>query len=267
MVKVSFISTVYNGASFLDAAISSVLNQDFKDYEFIIVDDGSTDDTARLIENVCLNCSKIKFLKSERIGRVNALNRAVSAAQGEYIANLDIDDIAFKNRAKEQASLLDSNLNLGVVGSAYKIIDKSTMITFTRYPSTNHKRLKTKLAYMIPFSHSVAMFRKSAWKKVGGYKNVANEDLYLWFEMIKEGFEIGACSEILGIHYKHKNSYWRKNFSLTDRHRELAELQKQIIKELELPVYYYLFPLSRIIYYRLPNPLKHFVRKILISET
>ena len=68
---------------------------------------------------------------------------------------------------------------------------------------------------MIPFSHSVATFRKSAWQAVGGYKEVSNEDLYLWFEMVLNGFQLGATKEVIGIHYKHPNSYWAKRTSTT----------------------------------------------------
>lgn len=266
MPKVSVISTIHNGGPYLDAAINSVLNQNYPDYEYVIIDDGSTDNSIELVEQYCKKYSIIKLINAGRIGRVKALNLAIESSSGDYIANLDIDDLAFPSRLESQATLLDQNPLLGVVGGAFQVVNKITNESFTRHPHTEHQKLVKQLAYMIPFSHSVAMFRKSYAKKVGGYKEVANEDLYLWFEMVKNGFQLGATTDILGIHYKHPESYWAKNYTLRQRYRDLAKIQIEIIKELKLSRLYFLTATIRPYFFYLPTPIKTFLKSFLINE-
>ena len=266
MPKVSVISTIYNGAPYIDAAINSILNQDYSDYEYIIVDDGSTDNSVQLVEGYCKKHSNIKLIQAGRIGRVKALNLAVDSAQGDYIANLDIDDIAFSCRLKAQVEILDLNQSLGVVGGAFEVINKTTRKSFIRHPPVAHSKLINQLSYMIPFSHSVATFRKSAWQTVGGYKDESNEDLYLWFEMVKAGYQLGTTPEVLGIHYKHPESYWAKNYNLTKRHFELAKIQFKIIKELKLSPWCYFWPIIRLPFLFLPDFFRTVIKSFLAKD-
>jgi glycosyltransferase involved in cell wall biosynthesis len=107
-VKISILMPVYNGEKYLREAIDSILNQTFTDFEFLIVDDGSTDNSVEIINSY--QNSRINLVKNDKNeGLVYTLNRGLSLAKGEYIARMDCDDISLPERLKKQIDFLDSN--------------------------------------------------------------------------------------------------------------------------------------------------------------
>ncbi|MCC6932718.1 MAG: glycosyltransferase [Deltaproteobacteria bacterium] len=261
MSKVSLISTVYNGELYIDDLLRNISEQTLTEFEYLIVDDGSTDNSVNKIKDLQSRYPFVRLLLAGRVGRVKALNLAVANASGEYIANLDIDDLIYETRLQLQSEYLDAHPSVGVLGGAYVINQQIRQERIIRKPPLTHVELKKQLIRLVPFSHSVVMFRKEAWQKVGGYKEVANEDLYLWFEMVKGGWQLAALPQVIGEHRKHQNSYWHKNFSYLKRQYELACLQAQIAKKLCCPYYERFIPFGRIVYALQPTFLKTIIRK------
>ena len=110
MPKVSILMPVYNSAEFLREAIESMLSQSFKDFEFLIVDDGSTDGSAGILAEYVEKDSRIRIIRNEKNqGIVYSLNRGLKECTGEYIARMDSDDIALKERLDKQIAVLDKN--------------------------------------------------------------------------------------------------------------------------------------------------------------
>ena len=119
--KVSVLMSVYNDEKYLKQAIDSILNQTFNDFEFLIIDDGSTDDSSRIIESY--SDPRIKLIKNEvNIKLSNSLNKGLALARGEYVARMDSDDISLPNRLMEQIRFMDTNKDVAICGSYIRII-------------------------------------------------------------------------------------------------------------------------------------------------
>ncbi len=173
MPKVSVIMSVRNGEAYLKACIDSILGQTFGDFEFIIVDDASTDASAVLIDEYTLADDRVRLVgNKENLGLTKSLNIALKKARGEYIARMDADDIAFPERFEKQVKFLDENKDYGLVGSWAELInEKSETIGEQRYP-TKYENLSKSLIRFNPFFHSSIMMRKSSLDTAGFY----NED-------------------------------------------------------------------------------------------
>lgn len=108
----------YNAESHVSNAIESIINQTFSNFEFIIIDDGSKDNTLTIIGKFADNDGRIIFLKNERnMGLASSLNRGIKMAKGEYIARMDADDFSLNERLKKQVEFLDKNPNIDILGS------------------------------------------------------------------------------------------------------------------------------------------------------
>ena len=124
MPKVSVYMPVYNiKEEWLREAIESILNQTFSDFEFIIINDGSTNNAEEVI--LSYKDSRIRYYKQENQGYIAASNKGLELAQGEYIAKMDSDDISLPTRLEKQVEYLDNNPNIGLVGSGFQFFDKS----------------------------------------------------------------------------------------------------------------------------------------------
>ena len=122
MPKVTVLMSVYNGEKHLREAIDSILNQTFGDFEFLIINDGSTDRTADILQSY--QDSRIKIIHNEKnIGLTKSLNKGLKLAKGEYLARMDADDISYPNRLEVQYEYMEKNPNVGIVGSWNDVID------------------------------------------------------------------------------------------------------------------------------------------------
>lgn len=119
----------YNTGKYIAAAIDSILNQTFTDFEFIIINDGSTDNTAEVIKEYIKRDKRIKFINNKKTrGIVAASNDGLNTATGEYIAKMDSDDISLPNRLAKQVEFLDSHPDIGMVGCGFQAFDKGNFI-------------------------------------------------------------------------------------------------------------------------------------------
>lgn len=159
---------VYNGAKYLKVAIDSVLAQTYSDFEFIIINDGSTDETLDIINSY--SDPRIVLVSQENKGVTKSLNVGLKIAKGEIIARLDADDIAEPERFAKQMAFLESNPAITLVGSRAVAIDKDgNMIENFDYPPLTHKAIKKYYIFHNPFIHSTVMFRKAVIDVCGPY--------------------------------------------------------------------------------------------------
>jgi glycosyltransferase involved in cell wall biosynthesis len=160
--RLSVITAVYNGEKYLAETVESVLNQTFSDFEYIIIDDCSTDNSVDLIQS--FKDSRIKLLRNAKNERlVVTRNTALEIAKGEYVALTDQDDVSVRTRFSRQVSELDKNEKLGLVGSWFDLINaKSQKHGAVIRRTYNSDELKTSLMFRNPFCNSTVMVRRSA---------------------------------------------------------------------------------------------------------
>ena len=191
--KVSIIMGIYNCESTIRECIDSIINQTYENWELIICDDCSRDDTfkiAKEYENKYQ--SKIKLFKNEtNITLAPTLNRCIEFVTGDYIARQDGDDISIRDRLEKQVEFLNNNKEYDLVGTAMLAFDengeKGIRSIGVQIPNKNT------LAYTVPFCHATIMARTSVYKRLAGYRVVDYttrcEDADLWFRFFKAGFK------------------------------------------------------------------------------
>jgi glycosyltransferase involved in cell wall biosynthesis len=156
--RVSVVTPVYNGERFLGAAIESILQQTFTDFEYILVDDASTDSSPQIVDRYAARDPRIVVMhNSRRLTTSGALNRALTLARGKYVANLDADDLALPERLARQVAYLDANPDVGVVGAQAQ-----------GFPTTPELS-RWQIFFKSPVLHSAATMRHSLVLQVGGY--------------------------------------------------------------------------------------------------
>lgn len=205
--EISVLLSVYNGEKYLKEAINSILNQTFKNFEFIIIDDGSTDRTKDILQE--FNDSRICLITNEKnIGLVNSLNLGLSLCKGKYIARMDADDIAYPERLEKQFDCLETNKHIGICGTWYNyFIDGEEIRHTIKYPCDDlHLRA---LAFLqTPFLHPTVMIRKyileeNKLKYSSEYYRA--EDYGLWIELLQ--YTQGATIPDILLDYRlHQNN-------------------------------------------------------------
>jgi glycosyltransferase involved in cell wall biosynthesis len=178
--------SVYNGEKYLREAIDSILRQTFTDYEFIIINDGSTDNTANILETY--SDPRIRLYHHENIGLTRSLNKGLQMARGGYVARQDADDISLPERLSREVTFLDQNPNIGLVGTHAAFIDKKGKeIDVWKTPAEHEKIMKT-LRNTNSFCHGAVMFRKECINKVGCYREklLYAQDYDLWLRIAQQ---------------------------------------------------------------------------------
>lgn len=185
---ISVIMPVFNCAKYIQQTIDSILSQTFKDFEVIIVNDGSTDNTGLIIKKN--EDKRLKVINNKKnMGVTKSLNLALQNAKGEFIARCDGDDINTRKRFSIQVEFLSKNSDIILVGSNARIInEKGENIGYCLMPKTD-QQIKRMLWMKNPFVHSTVMFKRKALEKIGKYNELFNgaEDYDLWFRLLKIG--------------------------------------------------------------------------------
>jgi len=260
--KVSVVTTVYNGEPYVDRAIPGILAQTFTDFEWILVNDGSRDRTAEILQELASRDSRVRVFSPGRLGLTAAANYGVMQARGEYIARQDFDDRSYPDRLQLQVSLLDAHQEVGVVGGYFLVVDDTRGERYVRMPPAEHPAIIMELAKSIPFANTVAMFRRKVWSDAGGYPEVADlEDQLLWIAAAKLGWRFASIPVVLGEHFIHETSFFHRSFKYVDRQRNLARVQAKAVRDLGLPRWMYLYALGRYAYAYIPSGLKRIVRR------
>lgn len=212
-VLVSVIMTVFNGEKYLKRAIDSVLRQSLSDFEFIIVNDGSDDGTRAILEEASTD-HRITIVNLDRVGRGRALNLAWKRARGDFIANLDVDDIALSSRLEKQVNYLIEHSNVGLLGTAARVINEDLQSEYVTNNFLQDKELKAALVKGNPFVHSSVMMPRSTLVDVNGYDSDLKVllDYDLWARIATK-HQIANLSDILTIKSQNESAFFSNRIS------------------------------------------------------
>lgn len=212
---VSVVMPVCNGEKFLSCAIESILKQSFKDFEFIIIENGSIDRSWAIITSY--SDSRIKAVRSP-IKQVGFnLNLGIMIAVGKYVARMDCDDISMLDRLKIQFDFFENNPDIAVVGSDFQFFGENTKEKKVQMPLTD-SLIRKKLPYRFCFCHPSVMFRREVILECGGYWNFNGcEDLDLWLRLSRrKDIKFANINEILLKYRIHPDQQRKRNETYID---------------------------------------------------
>jgi len=202
--QISVVMPVHNARQFLDESIKSILGQTFRDFEFIILDDASTDGSTELLREWAHRDARIQLHESaERLGLSGSSNAVVSKAQAAIVARMDADDVAHPDRLRRQLSVIECRPDIAAIGTLCNGIDASGRVVRPR----DRWRLVRRSAY-IPFPHGSAMFRHQAFDALGGYDEsaVRAEDQDLFSRMTAQGRVVTLPDILYSYRYHSTNA-------------------------------------------------------------
>lgn len=203
-VQISVIMPVYNGAEYLREAIQSILGQSFKDFEFLILDDGSIDDSLEIA--LSFRDRRIKIFKNKQnIGIIKTLNKGIAEAKGKYIARMDADDISLSDRFALQKVYLDENPEAALVGGQFSYINsKGELFAHQKVP-TDNEVLQRQLLKKNCFAHPSVMMRSDVVREMKGYSEEALyvDDYDLWLR-IAESYKLANIDEVVLLYRVHE---------------------------------------------------------------
>ena len=216
MSKVSIIMGVYNAGdkTIIEKSILSIINQTYKDFEFIICDDGSTDNTLQYIKEIAVKDNRIKVIRnSKNIGLAYTLNKCIENSNSEYIARMDIDDYSRENRLQKQIEFLEKNPNYSLVGCNSFVFDKNGIFGEMKMPEIIEKE---NFLFNNPIIHPTVVVRKKDLKSVGGY-NTSKEcirvaDYDLWMRMFTKGYKMYNLQENLFEYRRESNNCLKRKY-------------------------------------------------------
>ncbi len=212
----SVVLPAYNGMPHLQHALESVSGQTFGDFEIVVVDDGSTDETEQFCDSYRLNDPRLRIEKPGKLGLVGALNHGLGAARGTLIARMDADDIALPTRFEKQIEALHSRKDLVAVGGQMAFMDELGRLTgrTTLAPIGEHDVAAALRSGNCVLSHPTIMMQREAVIGVGGYRQayLAAEDIDLWLRLLAKGALI--VTDDLVLHYRQHNAQVSQNQKL-----------------------------------------------------
>ena len=187
---VSVLMPAYNCASFIDAAIQSVLAQTYSQFEVLVIDDGSTDRTSEIVTTYADHDPRIRLITRDHQGLVETLNYGLGQARGSYLARLDSDDISAPHRLEVQVSYLEARSEVVIIGSAYTLIDPSGAPHQISYMPQSDVAIRWHGLFHSPFAHSSVMLRLDVLRRFGlSYDPSMHEaeDFELWSQLLQHG--------------------------------------------------------------------------------
>lgn len=237
---------IYNCAGTLQEALDSLYAQTYQDFEIILCEDGSSDDTYLIASKNAEAHSNIKLLRNDRNMGLNiTLNNCLSVATGEYIARMDGDDISLPTRFETEVHFLDTHPEYAIVTTPMKHFDENGVF---RTGTGGREPKLTDFPKYSPFCHAPCMVRKEAYDAVGGYgigkRLLREEDYHLWIKMYVKGFKGYTLSEPLYMMRDDRNAFRRRTFQ--SRLNE-AYVKHLACKMLHLPFYYNIYCLKPLI--------------------
>lgn len=259
MLKISVIMGIFNCEDTIKSSIESIINQTYKNWEFIICDDGSTDKSYSIALEYSKKHSNITVIKNEiNMGLNKTLNKCINYASGEIIARMDGDDISLSDRFEKQIWYFDKT-NYTIVSSSMIRFDEKGDWGKTTLPEFPQKKDFTKGT---PFCHAASMVKKDALLSVGGYSEspflIRVEDYHLWFKLYKNKYIGYNIQEPL---YKMRDD--RKALKRRTLKSRINEMYVMFIgyKMLRIPLIYYPFILKPLMIALLPNFVYNYFHK------
>ena len=210
-MKISVIIPAYNN-SLIDVSITldSLVNQTFKDFDVIVVDDNNIKDVRALISSYSTKFKIKHIINTQRQGIASSINIGIQQSTSNYIARLDFGDVCFDNRLETQFYFLEKNKNIVVCGSNIELFNDDKTLGKVVYPENHFKILKG-FIFHSPIAHPSVMFRKKDIEEVGAYseKLFFGEDVDLWLKLIKNEKKFFNIQEVL-LRYKYEAAYRKK---------------------------------------------------------
>lgn len=191
-VSVSVAMPAYNAERYVEEAVRSILGQTFTDFEFLIVDDGSTDGTGPILDRLAATDPRIRLIRRANGGLVSALNLMLREARGEFVARMDADDIALPDRFARQVEHLRGDPDCLAVGSRVVVIDPDGDPLCEWFPSGTHEEIDAanlEGSKGSALCHPSVMMRRGPALEIGGYRErfFLAEDMDLWLRMAERG--------------------------------------------------------------------------------
>lgn len=195
---ISVLMPVFNAEKYISEAIDSILTQTFRDFEFIIINDGSTDGSEEIILHYA--DERIIYVRNEsNIGLIRTLNYGVSQAKGKYIARMDADDISLPNRLEYQYKFMELHPDVGICGSWVKTFTEKGNTSIWKYPE-NHEEILCRQFFNVGFAHPAVMLRNNIFEIRYTEGFIACEDYELWYRLLKQ--TIGANLPTVLLNYR-----------------------------------------------------------------
>jgi glycosyltransferase involved in cell wall biosynthesis len=208
---ISVVMSVYNGQKYLRESIESILGQTYGNFEFIIINDGSTDSTREII--LSYNDPRIRLIDNgENIGLTKSLNKGLRIARGEYIARMDADDVSMPARFESQLDFLNHHRDYAVVGTFLKAINEDSKVIFTIEKPIQHADIREFLNKDNCIGHGSAMIRKACLQDVGFYDESIrkSQDYELWLR-ISQNYRLANIPQYLYMWRNHKDNISEKH--------------------------------------------------------
>lgn len=188
--KISVLMSVFNGDKWLEKSIPSILNQSFQDFEFIIVNDGSTDNSLAIIESWKAKDSRIVLFNKINTGLTDSLNYGLKMARGEWVARQDADDVAYFDRLQQQFDYVTNTSGIILLGAGFKLIDEvGEKGRNYHLPTRDFDLVKYLISGKRFFPHSSAFYKTDVVRKLGGYRCrfKRSQDRDLWLRLVAKG--------------------------------------------------------------------------------
>ncbi len=203
---ITVLMPVYNAEKFLKEAIESILNQTFSDFEFLIIDDGSVDNSAKIIRSY--SDSRIRYIQNEKNQGISfTLNKGIELASSEYIARMDADDISYPARLEKQYQYFRDNPDCTLVSSWIRGINAAGEAGYV--DKLNPAFYFYNLIFTCWIYHPTVMYKREIVKKVGMYRSMYSEDFDLWWR-ISRNYPFYTLPEVLLDYRATETSLWRE---------------------------------------------------------
>lgn len=224
--NVSVITAFKNAENYIEESVESILNQTLKNFELLLIDDGSTDGTSSKI-NKYLNDARVRYFRNEKsLGKPANLNLGITQSRSEFIAIFDGDDISSPDRLQKQLDLLKSNTDIAAVGSYIEIINEAGEIIDKRTKPTDPDYVRKTILFYNPLLQPSVMIRKSVIEEIGLYNESYTfaQDIDMWYRLIFSGYNVTNIPEFLLKYRIHSNNVGKN-------HKKVAKLGLKLKKE------------------------------------
>ena len=263
MPEISVIMAIYNCADTVTCAIDSILNQTYSDWELILCDDGSTDDTYKIAKEYKSNYpEKIKLIKNpSNQGLPASLNNCLKEAKGRYIARMDGDDISVPERFEKQINFLKNNPDIDCIGTGMTRFDENGDFE-NLYSAEKPDRFILKM-YPVCF-HATLMMKKECYDAIDGYissqRTLRCEDIDMWFRFTAAGFKAYNLQECLYKVREDRKALNRRKFRYT-----ICNVKTNLygFRLLDYPAYLYPYAFKPVVSHFIPYRLKSIIRQLL----
>ena len=198
---VSVVMPAYNVERYVEEAIQSILDQTFRDFEFIIIDDGSTDGTGDIIDRHAAADPRIVYVQNQsNLGQTKSMNKGIELARGKYICRMDADDISYPDRFEKQLAFMEENPDVVISGGIMEVCNRDMKLICRRIYNLTDVEIRRKLFRYSPFCHPSTIYRTEGAKTIGGYSEVIfpAEDYDFYFRLGR----LGAFANLPDVIYK-----------------------------------------------------------------